>query len=376
MRVAVAFLGKRGGGGRYTLELSRALAKQKTLNVHLLIARESILCDEFAQLGLSLMPLQTYTNAINYLISSLTYAGRERRRVYDYVKHERIDVLIMGMIHPWSPLIIRAANRAGARVITVAHEPQPHLGDELALRIIMSRCIDYCLRNSHGIVALTRSTAQLIESRFPDARVRVIPHGAFVYHVQKQPRSLPRHRPIRLLFFGRIVTYKGLGVFLEAARLLQIQHRNLEIEIWGDGDLSSVATKLREVSNVRIENRWVEEHELSDIFRRSDICVLPYLQASQSGIVGIAQAAGLPIVAFPVQGLVEQLATGGGVFTDGSSATALAEAVAALISNPHRYSTTSREALAGAQSNSWPAIAAQFVDFATSSCAEHDAKII
>ena len=43
MRVAVVFLGKRGGGGRYTLELSRALAKQNALNVHLLIARGSIL---------------------------------------------------------------------------------------------------------------------------------------------------------------------------------------------------------------------------------------------------------------------------------------------------------------------------------------------
>jgi glycosyltransferase involved in cell wall biosynthesis len=373
MKVAVAFLGKRGGGGRYTLELARALAKQPAIDVHLLVAAESALRDEFAQLGLSLLPLHTYRSAADYLIRSLLFARRECRNVYDYLKHERIDVLIMGMIHPWSPLVIRAARRAGARVITVAHEPQPHLGDPLTIRIIMRRCIRYCLRNSDGIVALTRSSAQVIGSRYPAVRVRVIPHGAFVYHAQTHPRSLPQDRPIRLLFFGRIVPYKGLGVFLEAARLLQIQRRNLEIEIWGDGDLTSVETKLREVSNVRIENRWVEEHEVSDIFHRNDICVLPYLQASQSGIVGIAQAAGLPIVAFPVQGLVEQLATGGGVFTRESNATALAEALIFLISDPHHYSTTSREALAGAHANSWPTIAARFADFASSSYADRKA---
>ncbi len=366
MNILLAFLGKRGGGGRYTLELARALATQPNVDLYLIVARESELCAEFTRLGLPQLPLHTYSNAVDFLIGTITRVGRMCRRVREYIRRERIDILIMGMIHPWSPWVIRAARRAGARVITVGHEPGPHPGDQLVLGRIMNACIADCFSYSDAVVALTQSTARAIQTAHPSCRPHVIPHGAFVYHVQRQPRSLPEDRPIRLLFFGRIVPYKGLGLLLDAAHMLQAKDRNFEIEIWGQGDLSSVAGKLRQTVNVRVENRWVDEPEIPEIFRRCDICVLPYLQASQSGIVGIAQAAGMPIVAFPEAGLVEQLATGGGVLTQASTAVALADALESILTDPSRYSAISGDAIVGARANSWPAIAAQFNDLAAS----------
>ena len=257
MNVLLAFLGKRGGGGRYTLELGRALATQANVELYLVAARESDLCVEFGRLG-RYLPLHTYSNAMDFLIGSITRVGRMCRRVRQYVLRERIDILIMGMIHPWSPWVIRAARRAGALVITVGHEPAPHPGDQLLLRTIMRTCIADCFRQSDAVVALTRTTAHAIQAAHPNCHPHVIPHGVFVYHVQDQPRSLPEDRPIRLLFFGRIVPYKGLGLFLDAAQMMQTRDRNFEIEIRGHGDLSSVAGKLRETANVRVENRWVE----------------------------------------------------------------------------------------------------------------------
>ena len=82
--------------------------------------------------------------------------------------------------------------------------------------------------------------------------------------------------------------------------------------------------------------------------------------------MGIAQAAGMPVVAFPEPGLVEQLAMGGGLLTHASTSIALANALESILTDPSRYSTISGEAIAGARANSWSAIASQFNDLAVS----------
>jgi len=56
-----------------------------------------------------------------------------------------------------------------------------------------------------------------------------------------------------------------------------------------------------------VENRWVPEAELADLLAWSDALVLPYREASQSGVAAAALAAGRPVIATRVGGLREQL---------------------------------------------------------------------
>jgi glycosyltransferase involved in cell wall biosynthesis len=59
--------------------------------------------------------------------------------------------------------------------------------------------------------------------------------------------------------------------------------------------------------NVMVENRWAAETELGAVFGWADALILPYHEASQSGVAAAAIAAGRPVIATRVGGLSEQL---------------------------------------------------------------------
>jgi glycosyltransferase involved in cell wall biosynthesis len=112
--------------------------------------------------------------------------------------------------------------------------------------------------------------------------------------------------PQRVLCFGRLRTYKGLDLLAEALRLVG-PRPDMEVRVVGQGPESTALADLRALPGVTVENRWVPEVEIGAILNWADVVVLPYREASQSGIAPTALATGRRIVATRVGGLVEQL---------------------------------------------------------------------
>lgn len=82
----------------------------------------------------------------------------------------------------------------------------------------------------------------------------------------------------------------------------------------------------------KIENRWLQHREFKSILPRYDVVAVSHIEASQSGVVAAAFGAGLPVVATPVGGLVEQVTTGvTGIIAESVSASALATALRTLV---------------------------------------------
>ena len=92
--------------------------------------------------------------------------------------------------------------------------------------------------------------------------------------------------------------------------------------------------------------------------------MLPYREASQSGVYTLALSAGVPSVATPVGGLLAQVeSTGGGIVAESVSAIALADAVRS-IALPTTYERISKRCLAAASGiGSWSHSATMLVDF-------------
>ena len=105
--------------------------------------------------------------------------------------------------------------------------------------------------------------------------------------------------------------------------------------------------RLREHEGVRLEHRWLEEADIPAIFARTDICVLPYREASQSAVTASALAVGMPVVTTPLPSLVEQIGGGrAGVAAADFSPAAFARAVLDLVADPAEYRRLSQEAIA------------------------------
>ena len=81
----------------------------------------------------------------------------------------------------------------------------------------------------------------------------------------------------------------------------------LAVRVVGSGPESPELTVLRGLPGVTVENRWVPEAEVGELFSWADAVVLPYREASQSGVAAVALAANRYVVATNVGGLTEQL---------------------------------------------------------------------
>lgn len=133
--------------------------------------------------------------------------------------------------------------------------------------------------------------------------------------------NIPRE-PL-VLFFGRLEAYKGIPVLVEAAERLR---GKLRFAIAGPGKLSPSLRKCIESQPdlFELHNRFLSEAEVAQLFQRASVCVMPYIQATQSTVPWIAAAFGVPVVATAVGGLVAQVQQIQGVLVPPNNPDALA----------------------------------------------------
>ncbi len=105
---------------------------------------------------------------------------------------------------------------------------------------------------------------------------------------------------------GGLLAYKGLDLLADALGGFG-PWPEMEMRIVGHGPESAALDALRALPSVQVENRWVAEADLGALIGWADLVVLPYREASQSGVAAVALAAGRPVLATRVGGLVEQL---------------------------------------------------------------------
>ena len=337
LKILIWHWGRRGGGPRYTLELARVLAARPDMDVFFSLSRQSETYSAFNDIPVAgRYDIDTYESVPQFVLRSVQLPLL-RRGFRRYLRQNSIDVVFCTMDHLWDVFMTGAIHDAGALYLLAVHDATRHPGEDQGWRRwLLSRDI----AASDGALVLTKSvgTSLTTNYQYPPERTYLSALGHSGDGTREHPREMPGDRPVRLLFFGRILAYKGLDLLLEALPVLRAEFPALGLEIWGDGDLTSYRSQIEVAGNVQVENRWIDENEIAGIFERTDLAVLPYREASQSGVVATAFAVGMPCVATPIPGLCEQIADGmTGVIASGMSAADFANAIARVLRDPDLY---------------------------------------
>lgn len=364
MNILFLYWGKKGGGAKYSLEVARGLSKLEGVHVHLSVSDQCEIIHEFNDLSLPTLHVATYRSVYGFIKKYTFQRFHLQQKLENYILINNIQCVIIGMDFFWSSLIYNACKKTGSKAVYVVHEPKPHPREPVMMSLVKRYTIKKAITGAHHVVTLTGHVKNYIEDRYglKNHSVSVIPHGIFSYYKAHCPKTIkPESSPVILLYFGRIEYYKGLDILLNAYLLLEKEGLNVRLEIWGSGDMTKYGYLVDVAHNIRIENRWIDEDEIPGIFKRADICLLPYRDASQSGVVGIASEAALPIVACPAQGLKEQLEKTGAVFSQNFSTDTLFSTIKRLIDNPKIYAELSGKSLRYANSLSWSTIALEFM---------------
>lgn len=358
LKVLIWHWGRRGGGPRYSLELARVLSARDDMDVHLSLSRQSEMYADFSAIPVAgRFDVDTYESAVQFGLRSLQLPWL-RARFARYIQEQKIDVVFCTMDHLWNAFMTGVIQDSGAVYLLTVHDATRHPGEDQGWRRwLLRRDIDA----SDAALVLTRSVGVSLQENYsyPAYRTFLSTLGHFGDgRSDVGVRSLPADRPPRLLFFGRILHYKGLDLMLEALPILRKEFPKLGLEVWGTGDITPYQAALDAVGDVRVENRWIEEEEIPGIFAATDLAVLPYREASQSAVVATAFAVGMPCVATPIPGLCEQVADGvTGVIAAGNSPAEYAEAVAMVLRDPAFYARLSQGCLHAATTTlSWESI--------------------
>ncbi|MBC07609.1 glycosyltransferase family 4 protein [Thalassospira sp.] len=358
MKVLIWHWGRRGGGPKYTLELSKELAKIDQLELHLSLSRQSELYSKFSDVSaFGRFDISTYNSVFGF-VAGLIRLPWIKYKFFKYLKDNDIDIVVCTMDHLWNWSIVGAFAKFHVKYVLVVHDANRHPGEDQLWRRLL---LDYDIRKSDGAIVLTSSVGNSLQEQFsyPKNRIFRSVHGHFGEYIRDTPRILPVERRPRILFFGRVLPYKGLDLLLKAFRGLKEAVPKVELEIWGGGDLGPYLEDIAKLKDIKLVNRWIDEAEILGIFERCDILVLPYREASQSGVVGLAMAYGMPVVVTPIAGLREQVKHEiNGVITSSVDAESLTKGLERLLLSADFYTQISQGGLNTACNDlSWKNIA-------------------
>ncbi|HUV45513.1 MAG TPA: glycosyltransferase family 4 protein [Dehalococcoidia bacterium] len=221
-------------------------------------------------------------------------------------------------------------------VVTTIHEPKP-LPVEAIRTFLLNRIqvMDNKLLikfSDKVIVHGEPHRRYLLAQKVPSYKVEVVPHGDFSFYTQYQRSDITPSESSNILFFGRIVSYKGLDYLIEAGKLIKEHIPNVTITIAGEGEFTKYEKLIGKDKNFVILNRFIPDGEVAELFGKTSLVVLPYIVGTQSGVITIAGAFKKPVVATDVGNFSEMVDSGKtGFIVPPKNANALAEAIIKLL---------------------------------------------
>ena len=241
-------------------------------------------------------------------------------------------VLHVQELHPllggWTMLSLRKR----IPVVMTVHDPVSHSGGPSQHGLFWKTLMWFRRRASRLIVHGPRMQAELerLDRRLAN-RVDVVPHG--VLGLASAAETACASEPATFLFFGRVETYKGLRYLLDAHDILRCRGHESKVIIAGRGqDLETHRERLADSPGVELIDRYVPPTDVARLFRRSTAVVLPYTDATQSGVATIALANSRPVIATAVGDLPDMVVQGRtGLLVPPCDSKSLADAMQTLI---------------------------------------------
>ena len=183
---------------------------------------------------------------------------------------------------------------------------------------------------------------QLSAKGTDDKKIQVIPHFDYRYLLKDSMKENAEPNKGKLstdyvLFFGRIAPYKGLELLVNASRIVKKRIGNKFILlIAGEGDISLIKNHMSDddYAYIHLLNKRIPYWEIPDLFKGAKFLILPYAEASQSGVIPLAYTFSKPVIVSNVGSLSEYVEHGKtGMIFDSGNTDQLANYIIELVKN-------------------------------------------
>ncbi|HRK18088.1 MAG TPA: glycosyltransferase family 4 protein [Hyphomicrobiaceae bacterium] len=274
------------------------------------------------------------------------YIDTLKEALGDAVHHDRVvvdtgsvrlprldgDVVVLHATVAWRKvpffLALRLATR-GRMLVLVEHSyteayERLKVGNIARFRNLLRFCYgraDRVVAVSYGQAAWMRRAHLL-----PATRLVVIPSFTDVAGLRQIALPKDGARPLRLGAFGRYAEQKGFDVLIEAMRQVPAEVATLELRGLGP-DADALKARAAQLDHVRVGDAVAD---VPAFLSSVDVVVVPSRWEAFGQVALEARAAGRPVIASAVDGLVEQIEADAGLLVEPDEAALLAQAIRSL----------------------------------------------
>ena len=153
------------------------------------------------------------------------------------------------------------------------------------------------VRIAHTITSSSKSQCHLVQTMFPHKKVVFHEFPSLVTQgIKRGTRTVPELKGIDnyILFFGTYTHYKGVDLLYRAFIQSGLREKCQLVMAGAGSDFFP-----RDISDSRIIriNRFLNDEEIADLFKKARFVVYPYIQVTQSGVISIAHYFGKRVIA-------------------------------------------------------------------------------
>lgn len=242
--------------------------------------------------------LITYKSAFSFILNTLFILP-----FYSLVLLPKIvknyRILYLPYFHLWNLPFILLFRLLGRDVILTVHDGILHKGEN---GFLLQQYSNLNIRLSSKLIFLTNYVKVNVEKTLKLIKTSIIvPHGLIeTISLVDSPSKINRGKNI--LFIGRISPYKGVELLAEVIE--DIRDKIDKCVIAGK---SIYELKIKDTDKLKIQDKYLSDIEIGGLLNWADILVLPYLEATQSGVITLGISSELPMVCTNVGGFNEQL---------------------------------------------------------------------
>lgn len=223
------------------------------------------------------------------------------------------DVLIvaywMPFMSPAYSIICNLINKK-TKIIALVHNVishEPSFFEAPLAKLFFNRC--------DGFIALSEPVKKDLQRLKPNSKVLVKEHPIYDHYGDRIDKAMAckdlgiKDYKKNLLFFGLIRDYKGLDMLIEAMADLDDSY---QLIIAGEcyGDFSKYQRLIGQSplrDNIVAMEQYIPDSLVPTLFSASDVLVLPYRSATQSGVIALAYQMELPMIGTNVGALGETI---------------------------------------------------------------------
>jgi glycosyltransferase involved in cell wall biosynthesis len=254
-------------------------------------------------------PLAKIRRVLSYYSHLLTFAARTNARLF-HILWFRKFVLVERTLLIWYFKLLRK------KVVFTAHNVDEEARDGRTGSLWNRLSLTFLYRVvDHVFVHTAQMKTELVEQfGISERKVQVVPLGINDVIPAARASRLEARRQLGLgpdekvlLFFGNIAPYKGVEDLIRALAILVQQGGRYTLVLAGRvkdkgceaywAELERLIEALQLTECVRKEVRWIPDREVGLLFRAADVAALPYRRVYQSGVVALAYAQGVPVIA-------------------------------------------------------------------------------